>query len=63
MILRVVYLKNSTFPSLKITGDTLIDVKNKTSKHHHHHPFEQPAYTSFLTVIEKKLKGLNALFN
>ena len=29
MILRLVYLKNSTFPSLKITGDTLIDKKMK----------------------------------
>ena len=26
--------KNSTFPSVKITVDTLIDVRNETSKHH-----------------------------
>ena len=30
----VIYLKNSTFPSVKITVDTLIDVRNETSKHH-----------------------------
>ena len=27
------YLKNSTFPSVKITFDTLIDVRDETSKH------------------------------
>ena len=27
------YLKNSTFPSVKITFNTLIDVRNETSKH------------------------------
>ena len=32
--MRLIYLKNSTFLSLKITADTLIDVRNKTSKHH-----------------------------
>ena len=26
--------KNSTFPSVKTTVDTLIDVRNETSKHH-----------------------------
>ena len=30
----VIYLKNSTFPIVKITVDTLIDVRNETSKHH-----------------------------
>ena len=30
----LIYLKNSTFLSLKITVDTLIDVRNETSKHH-----------------------------
>ena len=30
----LIYLKNLTFLSLKITVDTLIDVRNKTSKHH-----------------------------
>ena len=34
MFLRLVYLKNSTFPSLQITVDTLIDIRNETSKHH-----------------------------
>ena len=34
MFLKLIYLKNSTFPSLKITVDTLIDVWNETSKHH-----------------------------
>ena len=28
--LRLIYLKNSTFPTLKITVDTLIDVRNET---------------------------------
>ena len=34
MFMRLIYLKNSTFLSLKITVDTLIDVRNETSKHH-----------------------------
>ena len=34
MFLRLIYLKNSTFLSLKTTADTLIDVMNETSKHH-----------------------------
>ena len=34
MFLRLIYLKNSTFPSVKIFVDTLIDVRNKTLKHH-----------------------------
>ena len=34
MFLKLIYLKNSTFPSVKITVDTLIYVKNETSKHH-----------------------------
>ena len=34
MLMRLIYLKNSTFLSLKITVDTLIDVRNETSKHH-----------------------------
>ena len=34
MFLRLIYLKNSTFPSAKITNGTLIDVRNETSKHH-----------------------------
>ena len=34
MFLRLTYLKNSTFLSLKITVDTLIAVTNETSKHH-----------------------------
>ena len=32
--MRLIYLKNSTFLSLKITAATLIDVRNETSKHH-----------------------------
>jgi len=32
MFMRLIYLKNSTFLSLKIIVDTLIDVRNKTSK-------------------------------
>ena len=32
MFLRFIYLKKSTFPSVKITVDTLIDVRNETSK-------------------------------
>ena len=35
MFLRLFYLKNSTFPSVKITVDTLSDVRNETSKHHY----------------------------
>ena len=31
--MRLIYLKNSTFLRLKITVDTLIDVRNETSKH------------------------------
>ena len=31
--MRLIYLKNSTFLSVKITVDTLIDVRNETSKH------------------------------
>ena len=34
MSLRLIYLKNSTFPCAKITVDTLIDVRNETLKHH-----------------------------
>ena len=34
MFMRLIYLKNSTFLSLKITVDTLIDVGNETSKDH-----------------------------
>ena len=34
MFLRLICLKNSTFPSLKLTVDTLIDLTNETSKHH-----------------------------
>jgi len=34
MFMRLIYWKNSTFLSLKIIGDTLIDVRNETSKHH-----------------------------
>ena len=30
----LIYLKNSTFLSLKITVDTLTDVRNETSKHY-----------------------------
>ena len=32
MFMRLIYLKNSTFLSLKIPVDTLIDVWNETSK-------------------------------
>ena len=32
--MRLICLKNSTFLSLKITVDTLIDVRNERSKHH-----------------------------
>ena len=32
--MRLIYLKNSTFLGLKITVDTLIDVRNETSKHY-----------------------------
>ena len=31
--MRLIYLKNSTFLRLKITVDTLIDVRNETSEH------------------------------
>ena len=35
MFLRLIYFKKtSTFPSVKTTVDTLIDVRNETSKHH-----------------------------
>ena len=34
MSLRLIYLKKLTFPSVKTTVDTLIDVRNETSKHH-----------------------------
>ena len=34
MFLRLIYFKNSTFPSVKTTVGTLIDVRNETSKHH-----------------------------
>ena len=33
MFPRCFYFKNSTFPSVKTTVDTLIDVRNETSKH------------------------------
>ena len=32
--LRLMNLKNSTFPSVKTTVDKRIDVRNETSKHH-----------------------------
>ena len=34
MFMTLIYLKNSTFLSLEKTVDTLIDVRNETSKHH-----------------------------
>ena len=34
MFLRLFYLRNSPFPSLEVTVDTLIEVRNQTSKHH-----------------------------
>ena len=34
MFSRLIYLKNSTLPSLKTTVDTLIDVRNETWKHY-----------------------------
>ena len=34
MFMRLIYLKNSTFPSVEITVYTLIDDRNETSKHH-----------------------------
>ena len=34
MFLRLIYLKYSTFHSVKITVDTLIDARNETSKHY-----------------------------
>ena len=34
--MRLIYLKYSTFFSLKITVDTLIDVRNETSLPKHH---------------------------
>ena len=34
MFLRLIYFKKSTFSSVKICVDTLIDLRNKTSKHH-----------------------------
>ena len=33
MFVRLIYLKKLTFPSVKTTVDTLIDVRNETSKH------------------------------
>ena len=33
MFMKLIYLKNSTFLSLKIIVDTLIHVRNETSKH------------------------------
>ena len=33
MFLRLIYLKHSTFPSVKTTVDTLIDVMNETATH------------------------------
>ena len=32
MFLRLIYLKNSIFPSVKTTVETLIDVRDETSK-------------------------------
>ena len=34
MFPRLMYLKNSTIPSVKTTVDTPIDVRNETSKKH-----------------------------
>ena len=34
MFITLIYLKNLTFLSLKTTVETLIDVRNETSKHH-----------------------------
>ncbi len=34
MFLTLIYLRNSTFPSVKISVDAVIDVRNETSKHH-----------------------------
>ena len=35
MFLRLILLKNSSFPSFKITVDTLIEVRNETASKHH----------------------------
>ena len=32
--MRLIYLKNSIFHGLRETVDTMIDVRNETSKHH-----------------------------
>ena len=34
MFLRLIYLKNSSFPNVKTTVDTLIDVRDETLKQH-----------------------------
>ena len=49
MFLRLIYLKNSTFPSVKTTVDTLIDVRNETSKHRFLIKISMIKYTTLLS--------------
>ena len=47
MFLRLIYLKKLTFPSVKTTVDTLIDVRNETSKHH----FSKISKIKYITLL------------
>ena len=47
MFLILIYLKNSTFPCVKTTVDTLIDVRNETSKH----PFLNSGKIKYITLL------------
>ena len=49
MFLRLIYFKNSTFPSVKTTVDTLIDVRNETSKHRFLIKISMIKYTTLLS--------------
>ena len=48
MFLRLIYLKNSTFPSVKTTFDILIDVRNETPKHHF---LKSVKYNKYITLL------------
>ena len=57
MFLRLIYLKNSTFPCVETTVDTLIDVRNETPKHHFLKSVKIYAWPCFLMRIFQSVLG------
>ena len=53
----IIYLKNSTFHSLKIIVDTLIDVRNESSKHDFLKSVKINTLPCFLTQMFQSVSG------